>query len=156
MDEELFFVRVPFWYTIVFLCRFFCLTLLPQKGKIMITVSSREFRANQKSYLDRVEDGSELLITRKNELFKLVKVSEDDTLRYSAAEWIREFMSIPEEYRCNPFDVSPSGDLFYADRRNVENMLKEFENAKNQPTHRILPNETIDAFLSRIESNVYV
>lgn len=46
----------------------------------MITVSSREFRANQKSYLDKVANGLELLITRKNEAFKIVKVTDDDTL----------------------------------------------------------------------------
>lgn len=46
----------------------------------MITVSSREFRANQKSYLDKVADGLELLITRKNEAFKIVKVTDDDTI----------------------------------------------------------------------------
>ena len=46
----------------------------------MITISSREFRANQKNYLDKVAEGLEILITRKNEAFKLVKVSKDDTL----------------------------------------------------------------------------
>lgn len=46
----------------------------------MITISSREFRANQKNYLDKVAEGLEILITRKNEAFKLVKVTEDDTL----------------------------------------------------------------------------
>jgi hypothetical protein len=30
------------------------------------------------------------------------------------------FGNIPEEFRCNPYDVSPSGDPFFADRRNVE------------------------------------
>ena len=46
----------------------------------MITVSAREFRENQKNYLDKVAEGLELLITRRNESFKIVKVSEDDTL----------------------------------------------------------------------------
>lgn len=34
--------------------------------------------------------------------------------------WIKGFIAIPDEYRCNPFDISPSGDLFWADSRNVE------------------------------------
>lgn len=46
----------------------------------MITVSSREFRSNQKSYLDQVAQGIELLVTRKKEAFKITKVTDDDTL----------------------------------------------------------------------------
>lgn len=46
----------------------------------MLTISSREFRANQKSYLDQAARGLEILITRKNDAFKLTKVSKDDTL----------------------------------------------------------------------------
>lgn len=46
----------------------------------MLTISSREFRANQKSYLDKAAHGLEILITRKNDAFKLTKVSKDDTL----------------------------------------------------------------------------
>lgn len=48
---------------------------------VMLTVSSREFRSNQKNYLDMVAQGRELLLTRgKHEAFKVTKVSEDDTL----------------------------------------------------------------------------
>jgi antitoxin (DNA-binding transcriptional repressor) of toxin-antitoxin stability system len=47
----------------------------------MITVTSREFRTNQKSYLDQVAQGTDVLITRgKNEAFKITKVADDDTL----------------------------------------------------------------------------
>lgn len=46
----------------------------------MITVSSREFRSKQKSYLDQVAEGKELLVTRKNESFKVIRVAQDDTL----------------------------------------------------------------------------
>lgn len=34
---------------------------------------------------------------------------------------------IPEEYRCDPFDVSPSGDPFFADKRNLEKIDKAKE-----------------------------
>lgn len=48
---------------------------------IMIIVSSREFRDKQKSYLDRVDEGAEILIRRgKNKSYKIVPVKEDDTL----------------------------------------------------------------------------
>lgn len=47
----------------------------------MIIVSSREFRDKQKSYLDQVDEGAEILIRRgKNKSYKIVPVKEDDTL----------------------------------------------------------------------------
>lgn len=46
----------------------------------MITVSARNFRSNQKSYLDKAALGTDVLILRRNEAFKLSKVSEDDTI----------------------------------------------------------------------------
>lgn len=48
---------------------------------MMIIVSSREFRDKQKSYLDRVDEGAEILIRRgKNKSYKIVPVKEDDIL----------------------------------------------------------------------------
>ncbi len=46
----------------------------------MLTVSAREFRTNQRHYLDQVTKGLELLITRKKDAFKLSRVNKDDTL----------------------------------------------------------------------------
>jgi len=47
----------------------------------MLVVSSREFRANQKSYLDQIDKGIEILIHRgRNKSYKLVPVTEDETL----------------------------------------------------------------------------
>jgi len=47
----------------------------------MLIVSSREFRDNPKSYLDQVDAGAEILIRRgKNRSYKVVPVTEDDTL----------------------------------------------------------------------------
>lgn len=46
----------------------------------MLTVSARDFRTNQKSYLDKAAHGIEVLILRRNEAFKLSRVEEDDTL----------------------------------------------------------------------------
>ena len=44
--------------------------------------------------------------------------------------WINDFLSIPAEYRCNPFDTSPSGDIFGADKRNVEQLNKSITQAR--------------------------
>lgn len=46
----------------------------------MLTISSREFRTNQRHYLDQVTQGVELLITRKKDAFKVSRVKKDDTL----------------------------------------------------------------------------
>lgn len=47
----------------------------------MLIVSSREFRDKQKSYLDKVDEGLEILIQRgKNRSYKIVPVTDDDTL----------------------------------------------------------------------------
>ena len=42
------------------------------------------------------------------------------------------FGNIPEEFRCNPYDVSPSGDPFFADKRNVEYVGQCLEEAQNE------------------------
>lgn len=47
----------------------------------MLIISSREFRDNQKSYLDQVDAGAEILIRRgKNRSYKVVPVTGDDSL----------------------------------------------------------------------------
>ncbi len=33
-----------------------------------------------------------------------------------------ETAKIPEQYRCDPYEISPSGDPFFADKRNVEKL----------------------------------
>ena len=47
----------------------------------MLVISSREFRDKQKNYLDKVDEGIEILIRRgKNKSYKVTAVTEDDTL----------------------------------------------------------------------------
>jgi antitoxin (DNA-binding transcriptional repressor) of toxin-antitoxin stability system len=47
----------------------------------MLVISTREFRDRQRSYLDIVDTGTEILIQRKkNKCYKIVPVTEDDTL----------------------------------------------------------------------------
>ena len=48
---------------------------------IMLVISSREFRDNQASYFDRVDNGEEVLVQRgKNKSYKIVPISESDTI----------------------------------------------------------------------------
>lgn len=52
-----------------------------KKSGIMLVISSREFRANQKTYLDKIDEGTEILIQRgRHKSYKLVPVTENDTL----------------------------------------------------------------------------
>jgi antitoxin (DNA-binding transcriptional repressor) of toxin-antitoxin stability system len=51
----------------------------------MLVISTREFRDRQKSYLDKVDTGTEILIQRrKNKSYKIVPVTDDDTLMSKA------------------------------------------------------------------------
>ena len=88
----------------------------------MLVISSREFRNNQAMYMDLVDIKKPVIIQRgKNKAYKLLPVTEDDYVSH-----------IPEEYLCNPFDVSPSGDMFWADSRHVEELKKAIEQAEKE------------------------
>ncbi len=65
----------------------------------MLVISTREFRANQKSYLEKVDKGLELLIRRgKNKSYKIVPVEEDDTLMSKEAFFAKLDRSL-EQYK---------------------------------------------------------
>lgn len=47
----------------------------------MLVISTREFREHQGKYLKKVKDGEEIILkSRENGSFKLVPITEDDTL----------------------------------------------------------------------------
>ena len=86
----------------------------------MLVISSREFRNNQAQYFDLVDEREHVIIQRgKNKAYRLLPIGKDDYVTH-----------IPEEYLCNPFDISPSGDMFWADKRNVEKLEKTLEQAE--------------------------
>ena len=88
----------------------------------MVVVSSREFRNHQARYLNLVDNRYQVLIQRgRNRSYRLIPVAEDDYIT-----------PIPPEYLCDPFDISPSGDMFWADKRNVENLEKTLEQVENE------------------------
>ena len=82
----------------------------------MKIVTSREFRDHQKKYFEMVDNNEQIIVKRKNRAYKLVPVNDDDML-----------VDIPKEFRCDPYEVSPSGDMFWADKRNVEKVKKAIE-----------------------------
>lgn len=77
---------------------------------------------------------------------------------------------IPEEFRCNPYDCSPSGDPFFAGKRNVEAVKTAFEDDdtvipkdeffaslergeqdyRDGKCIRLLPGETVEQLLERV------
>ena len=86
----------------------------------MLIISSKEFRANVSKYLGMVAEGKNVILKSRNKgCFRLVPVTNDDTV-----------LRIPEEFRCDPYIISPSGDPFLADKRNIEELNKRFEELK--------------------------
>jgi hypothetical protein len=105
----------------------------------MRVVTSREFRDNQKKYFDMVDNKEQVVVKRsKNRAYKLVPVTEDDML-----------IEIPKEYRTDPYEISPSGDLFWADKRNVEIVKKAIEN-KDQIADKLNSADDIKNFLNSL------
>ncbi len=104
----------------------------------MRVVSSREFRDHQKKYFDMVDNNEQVVVWRKNRAYKLVPVSDDDTL-----------VEIPKEFRCDPYEISPSGDVFWADKRNVEIVKKAIEN-KDDIAEKLNSAEDIKNFLNSL------
>ena len=86
----------------------------------MKILTTREFRSEAKSYFEMAE---RVAIKRGKKYINLI-VSDDPAKRYVDEDWIADFLSIPAEYRVNPFDVSPSGDLYFADKRNLDRIDK--------------------------------
>ena len=85
----------------------------------MTIVTSREFRDHQKKYFEMVDNNEQVIVKRKDRAYKLVPVNEEDIP-----------VDVPNEYRCDPYEISPSGDMFWADKRNVERVKKAIEDKK--------------------------
>lgn len=95
----------------------------------MKIITTREFRSEAKTYFELAETEKVAVKRGKKYIRLVVTDSPDKTL--VDQDWIKQFLDIPEQYRCNPFEVSPSGDIFFADKRNVEHLNKAIEKAKN-------------------------
>ena len=105
----------------------------------MKIITSREFRDNQKKYFDMVDNNEQIVVKRsKNKAYKLVPVSDDDML-----------VEIPKEYRCNPYEISPTGDIFWADKRNIDIVKKAIEN-KEKVSDKLKSADDIKNFLNSL------
>lgn len=110
----------------------------------MKIVTTREMRADAKTYFELAE--RERVVVKRGKKYVTLVVSDDPDTKFVSEEWIKEFMSIPMEFRSNPFEVSPSGDLFFADKRNLSKIDKAAENIKNGKGREYTP-EQIDELL---------
>ena len=104
----------------------------------MKIVTTREIVKNTKAIFELAETETVSVKRGGNKYVHLV-VSDEPDSKFVSDDWIDEFMAIPEQYRCNPFDISPSGDLFYADKRNVEHLEKAIQQAKEGKTIKLTP-----------------
>ena len=107
------------------------------KSNKMKIITSREFRNHQKKYFEMVDNNEQVVVMRKNRAYKLVPVTEEDML-----------VDIPKEYRSNPYEISPSGDTFWADIRNIEKVKKAIEN--KEVATQLKTTEDIKNFLNSL------
>ncbi|MDR0995875.1 MAG: type II toxin-antitoxin system Phd/YefM family antitoxin [Tannerella sp.] len=106
----------------------------------MKVITAREVRNGMKSYFDLAEK-EKIVVKRGNgKYIRLVSVDNPDANLVSDA-WIDAFMAIPMEYRCNPFKISPSGDLFFADKRNVAHLDDAIRQAKEEGARALTEEE---------------
>ena len=88
----------------------------------MKIITTREIVRETKTYFELAE--KERVAVKRGKKYINLIVTDNPDEKYVNEKWITEFMNIPEEYRVNPFDVSPSGDLFFADKRNIQRIDK--------------------------------
>lgn len=73
-----------------------------------------------------------LNLSARNSKWLASKIVEASESKKSAKKLDPVIEKIPEEFRCDPYEVSPSGDPFYADKRNVEAVRKACERANSK------------------------
>lgn len=88
----------------------------------MKVITTREIARQTKTFFDLAET-ERVAVKRGKKFVNLVVTDAPDSV-FVSVEWFKEFMSIPAEYRCDPFEISPSGDLFFADQRNLEKISR--------------------------------
>jgi hypothetical protein len=88
----------------------------------MKVITTREIVRETKAYFELAE--KERVAVKRGKKYVNLIVTDNPDDKFVNEDWINEFMNIPEEYRVNPFDRSPSGDLFFADRRNIDHIDK--------------------------------
>ncbi|MDR1895183.1 MAG: hypothetical protein LBR10_00140 [Prevotellaceae bacterium] len=110
----------------------------------MKIITTRDIRNGTKAMFELAEK-ERVAVKRGKKYVNLIVSNEPDT-KFVSEEWINEFMSIPMEYRCNPFEYSPSGDLYYADKRNIEHLEKAIKQARSGKVSKLSKEEQRELF----------
>ncbi|CAM3205871.1 DUF2442 domain-containing protein [Empedobacter stercoris] len=87
---------------------------------MMKKITEIQFKHNVDAFLEQATDETIQIELVNNTLY----LSTIHNINVIDNEWVKEFMAIPEEFRINPFEISDSGDLYWADKRNVEGVKK--------------------------------
>lgn len=82
----------------------------------MKKITEIQFKHNVDAFLEQATDEPIQIELVNNRLY----LSTIHNINVIDNEWVKEFMAIPEEFRINPFEISDSGDLYWADKRNVD------------------------------------
>lgn len=114
----------------------------------MKVITTREIRSETKAYFDMAE--TERVSVKRGKKFVNLIVSDDPAEVFVDKNWVKDFLSIPEEYRCNPFDISPSGDLFWGDKRNVANLKESIKQSKEGETITVSSKEELKSLLDSL------
>jgi hypothetical protein len=88
----------------------------------MKIITTREIVRETKTYFELKE--KERIAVKRVKIYVNLIVADSPDKRFFREEWINELMIIPEEFRVNPWYTRPSGDLFFADKRNIEHIDK--------------------------------
>ncbi len=77
----------------------------------MLVISSREFRQNQRKYLDKVDNGEQIIVQRgKDKSYTVTPVGEDD-LYFNAAMIDRIKKSLKQGERGDVVSISSSEEI---------------------------------------------
>ncbi|MFV0555054.1 MAG: hypothetical protein ACK5LR_10185 [Mangrovibacterium sp.] len=114
----------------------------------MEIITTREFMGETKKFFDKAEH--EPLAVKHGKKYVRLVVTDEPNEVIPTESWINEFLEIPAEFRVNPFLISPSGDLFFADRRNVEHVEQAMADAKKGSGTIINGSEELEKFLDSL------
>ena len=101
----------------------------------MKVITTREIVRQTKTYFDLAET-ERIAVKRGNKYITMIVADSPDKVFFDEG-WIKDYLSIPVEFRCNPFDISPSGDIFWADKRNVEQLNNSIAQASTGKVKRL-------------------
>ena len=114
----------------------------------MRVVTTRDIVRKAKTYFELAET-ERVAVKRGNKYVNMIIDDSPDKV-YLDESWISEYLSIPVEYRCNPFDISPSGDIFWADKRNVERLDQSVKKAKDRKAKTVNSKEELIDYLDSL------